>query len=776
MLILLATPMLAEDRKVVVLGVDALDKRLMDQYLEEGHLPNFQKLAESGHYSALETSYPPMSPAAWSTMTTGLNPGKTGIYGFLKRKDGSYEPELSLVHANEQPVAGGGVANRLLIALAVSFGLFGLAYVMALVWKRARGQLTPSHQLVPAGIALAMVLASTLTVLGPLSTLLAAGVVLGIGTLAFGYTAVSNRLKPHTWVFPILALLTGVFGFLNSLPETLPEPVTARGGQTFWKVADDHGVRARVIGAPVAWPADEALTVGKMTTGLATPDAMATFHTYTLFTEPHHELAGGITEMSGRVESLEFENGVAQAVLLGPPAKFDRERWSQWEAGELDRMPRERIPFTVTRKDDGGVTLTFGEQAVEKNAFDLAVGEWRRHFRVKYQLGAIAELYGDVSFKLLAGDNRVRLYATPVQFDPLVPNKRFAVSDPLEFAPWLAEEYGVYQTVGWAEATSALNDGVIDHETFLETCRYSFDEKREQILGLLERDKEWDMLVAFTYEVDRVCHMMWRHMDPTHPNHDPTAPDSWRNAIRDFYIKYDTLVGEVLERLPDNTALIVCSDHGFAPFYRAVNLNRWLRDEGYLVLKEDTGAPTMEHLFDNSSGYYAPYDWSRTKAYALGLSKIYINREAREPEGIVSEDEADALMDEIIGKLKALRDDDAHGNAKVISGVWKATDIWEGNRVSEAGDLQIGYAWGYRVSWQTSLGGADEPLIFDNLKNWSGDHCSFDPAIVPGVVFSNRKLEAKQFRLVDVGMTALNHLEVPLPDLGPKDGRAWLVK
>ena len=125
----------------------------------------------------------------------------------------------------------------------------------------------------------------------------------------------------------------------------------------------------------------------------------------------------------------------------------------------------------------------------------------------------------------------------------------------------------------------------------------------------------------------------------------------------------------------------------------------------------------------------------------------------------------------------ALHDDEAHEFAPVIGVVKRREEIWEGERLSEAGDLQIGYARGYRVSWQTSLGGADEPIIADNQRNWSGDHCSYDPRLVPGVIFSNRKLDASRFGLIDVGMTALQYLQVPLPDtLGPKDGKAWLVK
>ncbi|MCA8911963.1 MAG: alkaline phosphatase family protein, partial [Planctomycetes bacterium] len=713
LLLFAAAPLHAEEtgKKVVVLGIDAMDTRLAEKWMDAGDLPNFDKLRKQGHYSPLETSYPPMSPAAWSTMTTGQNPGKTGIFGFLKRREGTYEPELSLARANEQPLLGGGPWMRLLMALGFAFGVTAVALAMGRVANRIFRNRKPVNQLVPASVVVAAVLVSPVGALDARMLALYGIGGMAVGVLIFGYLAALNGLKFRYWLFPLLALAVGAFSFLNNLPETVPQPVTSRSGTTFWKMADDRGVRCRVIGAPVNWPAAEEFAESKMTTGLATPDAMGTFHTYTLFSEPHNELAGGLTEMSGRVESLEFDGDVAQARLLGPPAKFDRKRWKQWEDHELNLMPREEIPFTVTRADGGGVTLRFAEaNTVESNEIHLDVGDWERHFRVVYNIGGLFDLHGTVSFKLLAGGSQVRLYATPVNFDPKEQLPQFAVSQPLDFAPWLADQYGMFETIGWAEATSALQDGMIDDGTFLETCQLSFDEKRKQILGMLDHSDEWDLFVAYTYEIDRVCHMMWRHMDEHHPNHDPHAPAAWKTAIHDFYVKYDGLVGEMLAKLPKDAVLMICSDHGFLPFYRAVNVNRWLQDNGYLELKEKTGAPTMEHLFDNDSGYYSPYDWSKTRAYALGLSKIYINLKGREPEGIVDPDDAESLKNEIIAKLEKLQDDAAHGYAPVISVVKKREEIWQGDRLEEAGDLQIGYARGYRVSWQTSLGGADEPV------------------------------------------------------------------
>jgi hypothetical protein len=84
--------------RVIVLGIDGLDPRLLRQLMVAGKLPNFARLANSGTFAALRTTNPPQSPVAWSSMGTSLNPGGTGIFGFIRRKPKTYLPEFSLMH------------------------------------------------------------------------------------------------------------------------------------------------------------------------------------------------------------------------------------------------------------------------------------------------------------------------------------------------------------------------------------------------------------------------------------------------------------------------------------------------------------------------------------------------------------------------------------------------------------------------------------------------------------------------------------------------------
>ncbi len=82
-------------RRLIVLGFDGQEPTLTDRYLAEGKLPHFAALAKAGCYHRLKTTYPPVSPVAWSSFSTGTNPGRHNIFDFLDRDRRSYLPLLS---------------------------------------------------------------------------------------------------------------------------------------------------------------------------------------------------------------------------------------------------------------------------------------------------------------------------------------------------------------------------------------------------------------------------------------------------------------------------------------------------------------------------------------------------------------------------------------------------------------------------------------------------------------------------------------------------------
>ena len=107
-------------RKVLIIGVDGMDPRLLQQFIDEGHMPNFERLKKEGDYRPLQTTMPPLSPVAWSTFITGMNPSGHGIFDFVHRKPDTLAPYLSMSEALppdksikigtwELPLSGGSI-------------------------------------------------------------------------------------------------------------------------------------------------------------------------------------------------------------------------------------------------------------------------------------------------------------------------------------------------------------------------------------------------------------------------------------------------------------------------------------------------------------------------------------------------------------------------------------------------------------------------------------------------------------------------------------------
>ncbi len=187
------------------------------------------------------------------------------------------------------------------------------------------------------------------------------------------------------------------------------------------------------------------------------------------------------------------------------------------------------------------------------------------------------------------------------------------------------------------------------------------------------------------------------------------------------------------------------SDHGFAPYRHSFNLNTWLLNNGYITRKEGVTADASEPFSD--------VDWSRTRAYGLGLNGLYLNIRGREREGIVeSGAQADALLAELRQKLLDIRD--PKDNSQVITRIDFASEAYQGPYAHSGPDALVGYNRGYRAGWKTILGAFPPDVLEENTNAWSGDHC-MDFTKVPGVLLSNRKIAADAPALTDIAPTIL---------------------
>jgi predicted AlkP superfamily phosphohydrolase/phosphomutase len=276
-------------------------------------------------------------------------------------------------------------------------------------------------------------------------------------------------------------------------------------------------------------------------------------------------------------------------------------------------------------------------------------------------------------------------------------------------------------------------------------------EREKMTFHELARFSEGLFFVVFDTP-DRVQHMFWRFRDPQHPYYDPDLARIFTRQIEEHYSRYDGLLARVMEQADDETLLVVLSDHGFGTFRRAVHINTWLWEQGLLALKG--GNKPDEELGEG----FTQVNWPKTYAYALGLGGIYLNKKGRERDGILEEDgEAARVRKSIAGGLAGLPDP-ATGQV-AINSVSRAEEIYSGAYAAEAPDLLVNYAPGFRVSWQTALGGMPRGLFEDNLRRWSGDHI-IDPQAVPGILLLNRSVAGNHADIRDLAPTILAHFGV----------------
>jgi predicted AlkP superfamily phosphohydrolase/phosphomutase len=259
---------------------------------------------------------------------------------------------------------------------------------------------------------------------------------------------------------------------------------------------------------------------------------------------------------------------------------------------------------------------------------------------------------------------------------------------------------------------------------------------------------------------DRIQHMFMRFLDDEHPALRGMPQDRrerYRSVIEDTYIRMDRMLARTLTEVDTQDPkqlLLVISDHGFKTFRRGVNLNSWLHQQGYLVLKEGCSA---------SGEWFVDVDWSRSRAFALGLSGIFLNVQGREAEGFVQAGaEADALADEIAAKLTGLVDTGT--GERAIHKVHASHLIYDGPYAHKAPDLIVGYEAGWRASWTGVRGIVDDVVFDDNAKAWSGDHC-IEPELVPGVLIANQDLGTadRQPSITDLAPTLLQLFGIPAP-------------
>ncbi|OYW24337.1 MAG: nucleotide pyrophosphatase, partial [Planctomycetales bacterium 12-60-4] len=558
-------PQPPQAQRVVVLGLDGLDYRLTCELLDRGELPNFAALRDRGCFRSLASTLPPISPVAWSTFQTGVNPGKHNIYDFITPDRQTYRPKLSLVEI--QPA-------------------------------RPRWQFGPLRD---------------------------------------------------PFAQPVVKLL--------------------RKSRPFWGVLSDYGVFSCVLRVPITFPPEKLH--GVQLSAMCVPDLRGTQGTFSHFTS---RAAPAGSDADEHRSAVTVDQGTVHASLIGPMHPDGAEK------GPL------QCPFVVRCSRSGEATLQ-----IEGKSYALRTGVYSDWISVRFPMGWGGGVRGICRFLLMGTSPTFDLYVTPINIDPERPV--LPLGYPGIYPTYLAKRQGPYATLGLAEDTTGLSEQVLDDTAFLQQC---LDTDREREAMFLDgMSKVSSGLVACVFDgTDRMQHMFWRYHDPQHPARPEQIPEPYAHAIEDLYRRMDDLVGRTLARCRDEgTVLMVVSDHGFNTFRRCIDLNRWLEQEGYLVVDDAR----------RSEEYLAGIDWSKTRAFTIGLTGIFINRKDKFAQGIVeSGDEASRLCDEIAAKLSALTDPQT--GQRAIRRVYRSAKAYRGAYKDAAPDLIVGYDEGYRVSWNSANG------------------------------------------------------------------------
>lgn len=277
------------------------------------------------------------------------------------------------------------------------------------------------------------------------------------------------------------------------------------------------------------------------------------------------------------------------------------------------------------------------------------------------------------------------------------------------------------------------------------------------VVKKLLQEKPWDFFMFVEMGVDRIHHGMWKYTDPAHPKYEPG--NKWQNSIRDYYIKLDEHIGQVLALVPQDTAVLVVSDHGAKTMHGGLAVNEWLIRNGWLALKDET--PKTVTPFEK-----VEVDWSRTRAWGSGgyYARVFLNVAGREPQGIIPQADYERVRNELAKALESIPAPDGRNIGTVAfrpEQVYKQVKNIAPDLIVYFGNLD------WRAVGSLGLGGI---YTFENDTGpddanhaQQGMFILYDPAQTGG----GKRTDA---RITDIAPTVLDLIGLPVP--GDMNGTA----
>jgi predicted AlkP superfamily phosphohydrolase/phosphomutase len=313
----------------------------------------------------------------------------------------------------------------------------------------------------------------------------------------------------------------------------------------------------------------------------------------------------------------------------------------------------------------------------------------------------------------------------------------------------LAEE--VTTILGGEEYEFDVKNFRTDDRGWLLDAVYQMTRKRWQVLNELITSKPWDLFLFVEMGTDRIHHGFWSLMDPKHFRY--AAGNPFENAIHDYYVYLDTEIGKLLEKVGDDTFVVVVSDHGAQRMDGGFCVNEWLQQKRLLTLASKPPGIVPLHQ--------CHVDWAHTVAWGDGgyYARIFLNVAGREPQGVIPADDYETVRDQLKAELEATTGPDG----KLLgTRVLKPEDVYREVK-GIAPDLIVYFGDLY---WR-SVGSVGHERLYTYDNDTGPDdanHAQYGLVILYDPRAPMHGYQLSGLQLESIGPTLLNLLDVDVPD------------
>ncbi len=330
-----------------------------------------------------------------------------------------------------------------------------------------------------------------------------------------------------------------------------PRVVNRRQGVPIWQLLSKAGIPSAILRCPCTFPPEPLQ--GRMLAGVGVPDLRGSQSKGTFYTQ-NGAVVAEENEQLVFLDAKPLDTGSELTTrVIGPrntKASPAADTFCEIRV-QVDKAARKLVIHT------GG----------SPSLIEIAEKGWSEWVRFKFKFSMLQSVTGIARFYVRQLEPHLEFYVSAVNFDPAAP--MFPVSSPGDYARELSDKIGLFSTLGMAEDHNGLNNGRLDEAAYLQHCELVLSERERAMRFELDRFSEGLFFMLFDTP-DRVQHMLWRFRDREHPGFDPDLSPELATLIERHYQRCDALLSAVLDKVDENTLLVVLSDHGFGTFRRVL--------------------------------------------------------------------------------------------------------------------------------------------------------------------------------------------------------------